>query len=196
MGAFPPQSVRERESVITIIREVGLKWSGLSSGPDVTRNPGKMKLYPSDTCLDTPRKKTSISACISQKCSSVWSTLCYTQQLLSSGEAEGWTCASAHPQSCAGLPPLLMFSLAHVWTPLLWHVPLHNPVHPLPLPFPNPFHVLLVSWTWIISVSLSRLRIFPSLSSYKNPHLCRWTRFCHGRLRGTDCTRLNVARGD
>lgn len=101
-----------------------------------------------------------------------------------------------HSHVSAGLPPLLMFSLAHVWTPLLWHVPLHNPVHPLPLPFPNPFHVLLVSWTWIISVSLSRLRIFPSLSSYKNPHLCRWTRFCHGRLRGTDCTRLNVARGD
>lgn len=47
-----------------------------------------------------------------------------------------------------------------------------------------PARVLPVSWTCLIGVSLSRLRIFPSLSSYKNPHLRRWTRFCHGRLRG------------
>ena len=97
-------------------------------------------------------------------------------------------------RSCvsAGFHPLFMLRLAHVWTLLLWHFPLHNPVQP----HAPPSRALLMSWTWIIGVSLSRLRIFPSLSSYKNPHLCRWTRFCHGRLRGTDCTRLNVARGD
>lgn len=44
--------------------------------------------------------------------------------------------------------------------------------HSVP-PAPLPPIRLLMSWTWIIGVSLSRLRMFPSLSSYKNPHLCR-----------------------
>lgn len=71
------------------------------------------------------------------------------------------------------------FSILVFWTPLCLGSPLFPPSPPHPLSC-----WLLLSWTWLIGVSLSRLRTLSSFSSYKNPHLRAWTRFCHGRLRG------------
>lgn len=73
------------------------------------------------------------------------------------------------------------FSILVFWTPLCLGSPLFPPSPPHPLSC-----WLLLSWTWLIGVSLSRLRTLSSFSSYKNPHLRAWTRFCHGRLRGGD----------